>query len=70
MSGDGGYLAWLDFGDLLGEDPAEPILEHGRVALSSGLPFGLGGERHSRLNYATTPELLERAVIQVARVLG
>ncbi|WP_246065111.1 MalY/PatB family protein [Aeromicrobium piscarium] len=69
-SGDGCYLAWLDFGDLLGEDPAEPILEHGRVALSSGLPFGLGGERHARLNYATTPELLERAVIQIARVLG
>ncbi|WP_201791262.1 aminotransferase class I/II-fold pyridoxal phosphate-dependent enzyme [Aeromicrobium sp. PE09-221] len=66
--GDGCYLAWLDFGGLFGDDPAAPILERGRVALSSGLSFGPGGERHARLNYATTPELLERAVRGIARI--
>ncbi|HNP16078.1 MAG TPA: aminotransferase class I/II-fold pyridoxal phosphate-dependent enzyme, partial [Terrimesophilobacter sp.] len=35
------YLAWLDFTALgWGDDPAAHILEHARVALSNGPPFG------------------------------
>ncbi len=64
------YLAWLDCRALgLGDDPASHFLERGRVALNSGLPFGAGGAGHVRLNYATTPEILTRAVEQMARVV-
>lgn len=66
-----GYLAWLDFRGLgLGEDPAALILERGRVALSGGVPFGPGGEGFCRLNFATSPELVEMAVDGIAKAIG
>ncbi|MGW4549755.1 MalY/PatB family protein [Streptomyces violaceorubidus] len=69
-AGDATYLAWLDCRALgLGEDPAEVFLDRGRVALSSGLPFGSGGRGHVRLNLATSPELLTEAVRRMASVL-
>ncbi|MEU5520489.1 aminotransferase class I/II-fold pyridoxal phosphate-dependent enzyme [Streptomyces sp. NPDC052079] len=65
--GDATYLAWLDCRALgLGDDPAQVFLEHGRVALTSGLPFGTGGKGHARLNLATSPELLTEAVRRMA----
>jgi cystathionine beta-lyase len=65
-----GYLAWLDFRGLgLGEDPAALILERGRVALSGGVPFGPGGEGYCRLNFGTSPDLIEMAVDGIARAL-
>ncbi|MFF7751467.1 MalY/PatB family protein [Streptomyces sp. NPDC007971] len=65
------YLAWLDCRALgLGEDPAEAFLERGRVALSSGLPFGTGGAGHVRLNLATSPEILTEAVRRMATALA
>ena len=61
------YLAWLDCRALgLGDDPAVTFLESGRVALNSGVPFGVGGAGHVRLNYATTPEILAEAVSRMA----
>jgi cystathionine beta-lyase len=61
------YLAWLDCRALgLGADPAAAFRERGRVALSSGLPFGTGGEGHARLNFATSPEILTEAVGRMA----
>jgi cystathionine beta-lyase len=67
----GTYLAWLDCRDTgLGDDPAASFLEHGRVALNSGPEFGTGGAGHARLNYATTPEILEEAIIRMAAVLS
>ncbi|MBL1084368.1 aminotransferase class I/II-fold pyridoxal phosphate-dependent enzyme [Streptomyces actinomycinicus] len=64
------FLAWLDCRALgLGDDPAEVFLGRGRVALSSGLPFGTGGAGHARLNLATTPEILTEAVRRMATAL-
>jgi cysteine-S-conjugate beta-lyase len=64
------YLAWLDCRALgLGNDPAAVFLEHGRVALSSGVPFGTGGAGFVRLNLATSPELLTEAVRRMAAAL-
>ncbi|OIK04107.1 MalY/PatB family protein [Streptomyces monashensis] len=61
------YLAWLDCRALgLGDDPAQVFLDRGRVALSSGLPFGTGGAGHVRLNLATSPEILTEAVRRMA----
>ena len=62
-----GYLAWIDLDAYgLGADPAAPILEHGRVAFSSGPMFGSGGEGHVRVNAGTSPGLLRMAVERMA----
>ncbi|MEU9445231.1 aminotransferase class I/II-fold pyridoxal phosphate-dependent enzyme [Streptomyces sp. NPDC048304] len=64
------YLAWLDCRALgLGDDPAQLFLDRGRVALSSGLPFGTGGAGHVRLNLATSPEILTEGVRRMAAAL-
>lgn len=66
-----GYLAWLDFRPLgLGPDPAEPILERGRLALSPGPQFGPQGAGFARLNLGTSPALVEAAVERLCRALG
>ncbi|MEU3830492.1 aminotransferase class I/II-fold pyridoxal phosphate-dependent enzyme [Streptomyces sp. NPDC029080] len=65
------FLAWLDCRALgLGDDPAGAFLERGRVALSSGLPFGTGGSGHARLNLATSPDILTEAVRRMAAALA
>ncbi len=62
------YLAWLDLRATgLGSDPAKVLLESARVALSSGLDFGAGGEGFARLNFATTRPILD-AILD--RVIG
>ncbi|MGE5408603.1 MAG: MalY/PatB family protein [Syntrophothermus sp.] len=66
-----GYLAWLDFRVLgLGEDPAAALLERGRVALNPGPSFGPPGAGFARLNFGTSPALLEAAVERIARAVG
>jgi cystathionine beta-lyase len=68
--GEATFLAWLDCRALgLGDDPAQTFLRRGRVALSSGLPFGTGGTGHVRLNLATSPEIIEEAVRRMAAAL-
>ena len=54
----GTYLAWLDFTPHGLADPAGYFLEHARVALTDGGPFGASGAGHARLNFATTPQIL------------
>ncbi|MGY6023314.1 MalY/PatB family protein [Streptomyces spinosirectus] len=69
--GEATYLAWLDCRALgLGDDPAEVFLERGRVALSSGIPFGTGGAGRVRLNLATSPEVITEAVRRMATALA
>jgi cysteine-S-conjugate beta-lyase len=66
-----GYLAWLDLRELgLGDDPSEAILERGRLALSPGPQFGPQGAGFARLNFGTSPALLEEAVTRLARAAG
>lgn len=68
--GEATFLAWLDCRGLgLDADPAEVFLERGRVALSSGLPFGTGGAGHVRLNLATSPEVITEGVRRMAAAL-
>jgi cystathionine beta-lyase len=66
---EGTYLAWLDcrFMKTSG-DPAKRFLERGRVALSSGEPFGAGGAGHVRLNFATSLDVLSEAIRRMAQV--
>lgn len=64
------YLAWLDFRALgWGEDPAAHALEHAKVALSNGPPFGTPGRGFARLNLACAPETLTEAVTRLAAVV-
>ena len=59
---DATYLAWLDCRGLgLGDDPAEAFRWVG-VELSPGPQFGPGGAGHARLNFATSPAILEQIV--------
>jgi cystathionine beta-lyase len=48
--------------------PAGVFLARGRVALSAGAAFGTGGAGHVRLNFATSQEVLTRAVRQMGAV--
>lgn len=65
------YLAWLDCRELgLGDDPAAVFLERGRVAVNSGPTFGIGGAGHVRLNFATSPTILDDAIRRMARAAG
>ena len=64
---DATYLTWLDMRALdLGDDPAQAILERGRLALYSGLAFGEPGRGFVRMNIATHPELIDEAVRRIA----
>jgi cystathionine beta-lyase len=66
-----GYLAWLDLRELdLGDDPSEALLERGRVALSPGPQFGPQGAGFARLNFGTSPTLLEETVKRIAKGAG
>ncbi len=64
------YLAWLDFRALdWGDDPAVYALEHAKVALSNGPPFGAPGIGFARLNMACSPDTLTEAVTRLAAAL-
>ncbi len=61
-----GYLAWVDLSALNWPgDPADLALAHGKVALGIGPAFGVGGERHVRVNVGARPEVIEEAVARL-----
>lgn len=66
---EGTYLAWLDFRRYGLDDPAAYLLEHARVALTGGGPFGAGGGGFARLNFATYPGIITEIVERIARAL-
>ena len=65
------YLMFLDFRNtaLAGERPAAWLLKHARVAMSEGADFGPGGEGKARLNFATSPAILEEAVTRIGNAV-
>jgi cystathionine beta-lyase len=56
------YLAWLDCSRLGFDDPAGVFEQRGRVAFEPGRLFGTGGDGFIRLNFATSPAILDEAV--------
>lgn len=69
---EGTYLAWLDFRDVPlppGVDPFRFCLEHAKVALNDGVPFGAGGEGFTRLNFACPRATLKAALEEIAQAL-
>src|SRR5216683_7217168 len=65
------FLAWLDCGTLpLGEAaPQQFFLERARVALNSGADFGPGGETYVRLNFATSPAILDEVLARMSSAI-
>jgi cystathionine beta-lyase len=65
------FLAWLDCSAVgEGDAPREAFYERGRVAVEPGLRFGAAGSGHVRLNFATSPEILDAATARMAAALG
>ena len=63
---DATYLAWIDLRRAgCGDDPAADFRQRG-VELSPGPQFGPQGTGHVRLNFATSPTILERIVETMA----
>lgn len=61
------YLGWLDCSEIGAADtPQRLFLDRGRVALEPGPAFGPGGDGHVRINFATSAQLLDRAIEQMA----
>ena len=68
---DATYLAWLDCRDAaLPGGPYRFFLEHARVALSDGAPFGPGGEGFVRLNFGCCHQLLDEALDRMGAALA
>jgi cystathionine beta-lyase len=66
------YLAWLDcrrLGLPEGVTPQKHFLEQAKVALSDGSDFGVPGQGHVRLNFATSTEILEEILSRLSTAL-
>lgn len=60
------YLLWVDCTALgFGDDPSEEFLRRG-VRVSEGPDFGLLGVGHTRINFATSAEVLRTAITRMA----
>jgi cystathionine beta-lyase len=65
------FLAWLNCTALGPDNQArERFLDRGRVALEPGLHFGAAGSGYARLNFATSPDILDQATARMARSAG
>lgn len=65
------YLAWLDLRALaLAEPPHEYLLREAQVALNDGRTFGPPGDGFVRLNFATSPALLDTILARLDGALG
>ena len=64
------YLAWLDLRAYeLGPSPARWLLDEAKVALSPGPDFGAPGEGFARLNFGTSPAILEQILGRIGDAL-
>ena len=64
------YVAWLDLTSLnLGENPAQTLLERGKVAFNAGHLYGAQSTQFVRLNYATSPTILTEAIDRIVKSL-
>lgn len=64
------YLSWIDLTQYrLGEDPSLYLVEKAKVAFVPGHRFGEKFSQYVRLNFATSPALIEEAIERVARTL-
>ena len=67
---DGTYLYWLDFSrtGLSHEDISTKLLSLAKTALYDGRLFGIGGDRHFRLNAACAKAFLEQGLQNIVSI--
>lgn len=65
----GTYLAWVDCSELGLSNPARHFEQVGRVAFSPGANFSPAHGQHVRVNLATSPAIITRAVERIASSL-
>lgn len=64
------YLAWLDVSSLnLGQDPAQTLLEKGKVAFNPGIAFGPASGQFIRLNFGTSRELISEGIDRIVNAI-
>ncbi|MEM7095235.1 MAG: aminotransferase class I/II-fold pyridoxal phosphate-dependent enzyme [Actinomycetota bacterium] len=64
------YLAWLDFSQTpIAEDPAGALLERGRIGIHGGEKFCPSASAFARLNFATSPAILDELIDRIAHTL-
>ncbi|MDE0884740.1 MAG: pyridoxal phosphate-dependent aminotransferase [Myxococcota bacterium] len=67
---EGTYLAWLDCSEMGWQgSPTQRFRERGKVALSEGGKFGSGFEQFTRLNFATSREILTAVLDRMEKAL-
>lgn len=61
------YLAWIDVSSLgHGDNTVEYLIEHKKVAFNPGTEFGPQFGAYIRLNFATSPEIIEEGIKRLA----
>jgi cystathionine beta-lyase len=64
------YLSWIDFSAYkLEAEPSVHFLEKAKVAFQPGIRFGEQWAQCLRLNFATSPEIIEEAITRAAKTL-
>ena len=64
------YVAWLDLSALnLGENPAQVLIERGKVAFNPGHFYSPQTPQYVRLNFATSPTILTEAIDRIVKSL-
>jgi aspartate aminotransferase len=69
---EGAFYAFVDLRGtgLSSTQAADMLLQEAHVAVTPGVAFGAAGEGHVRLSFATSDELLDKAVDRIGAVLG
>ena len=61
------YLAWIDISHLgYGDTSTEHLIEYKKVAFNPGTEFGAQYGAYIRLNFATSPEIIEEGIKRLA----
>ncbi|MFW6598780.1 MalY/PatB family protein [Propionibacteriaceae bacterium Y2011] len=69
VPGQATYLAWVDCSALGVADPSAFFRTKGKVAFSQGASFGSGGEQFVRINFATSPVVLDEVIDRAVRAV-
>ena len=64
------YVSWLDLSALnLGENPAQTLIERGKVAFNPGHFYAPQTSQYVRLNFATSPAIITEAIDRIVKSL-